>query len=533
MAAIKIDKDILTPADTCAEWQWSVKLPGVVSEETGAPSEAFLWIPADCERVKAVVIGTHNMDEEPLFENPFFRHDLAKSDVAIIWITPLWDYAWDISSGCQEAFEKMMADLAEVSGYDELAYAPVVPLGHSAMATYPWNFAAWNPERTLAVISYHGDSPRTNLTGYGGANLEWGRTRNIDGIPGLMVEGEFEWWEARVNPALAFRIMYPESCISFLCDAGRGHFDITSRTARYIALFIRKAIEQRMPDIEGITGPVELRKLSPMDGWLAQRWSDSPDRPAAAPYASYKGDPHDAFWYFDSEMANLTEAIYKESIGKKRHYLGFAQNDTLLSYHPENHVSMEAAFEPEADGLTFRLKAVHTDSTRNFLSDKHPSGDPTILRTCGPVEKVSDTTFTVRFYRMGLDNVRRANEIHMVAFQDCDSEYKASVQEVCIHIPYRITEGRTQTIDFPAIPDVTVGTESIELNATSDSGLPVYYYVKYGPAVIHDNELTFTKIPPRSKFPVEVSVVAWQYGIVDRYRTAKPVERTFRIFPQE
>lgn len=30
-----------------------------------------------------------------------------------------------------------------------------------------------------------------------------------------MVEGEYEWWEARVNPALAFRMMYPESCISF------------------------------------------------------------------------------------------------------------------------------------------------------------------------------------------------------------------------------------------------------------------------------------------------------------------------------
>ena len=46
-------------------------------------------------------------------------------------------------------------------------------------------------------------------------------TRNIDGIPGLMVMGEYEWWEARLRPALAFRMMYPGSCISFLGDAGR------------------------------------------------------------------------------------------------------------------------------------------------------------------------------------------------------------------------------------------------------------------------------------------------------------------------
>ena len=94
--------------------------------------------------------------------------------------------------GTQEIFNRMMNDLAEVSGYSELEHIPVVPVGHSAMATYPWNFAAWNPERTLAVISLHGDAPRTNLCGYGGENLEWGRTRNIDGIPGLMIEGEYD-----------------------------------------------------------------------------------------------------------------------------------------------------------------------------------------------------------------------------------------------------------------------------------------------------------------------------------------------------
>ncbi len=39
----------------------------------------------------------------------------------------------------------MMKNLSEISGYTELEFAPVIPIGHSAMATYPWNFAAWNP----------------------------------------------------------------------------------------------------------------------------------------------------------------------------------------------------------------------------------------------------------------------------------------------------------------------------------------------------------------------------------------------------
>ena len=167
------------------------------------------------------MVGQQNMSEETLFHLSAFREAMGRLGVALIWITPELDQRWDVTTGVQEVFDKMLADLAEVSGYTELVDVPIVPIGHSAQATFPWNFAAWNPERTLAVISLHGDAPRTNLTGYGRANLEWGRTRNIDGILGLMIEGEYEWWEARVNPALAFRMMYPESCISFLCDTGR------------------------------------------------------------------------------------------------------------------------------------------------------------------------------------------------------------------------------------------------------------------------------------------------------------------------
>ena len=42
---------------------------------------------------------------------------------------------WDITAGSQKAFEQMLDDFASVSGYNELKYAPIVPFGHSAMAT--------------------------------------------------------------------------------------------------------------------------------------------------------------------------------------------------------------------------------------------------------------------------------------------------------------------------------------------------------------------------------------------------------------
>ena len=532
----------LLPSSIAAEWQWSVQISGIVSNETNDHPQAFLWIPSDCVQVKGVMIGTHNMTEETLFENALFREKMSEIGLALIWITPGWDQKWDITAGSQKAFEQMLDDFASVSGYNELKYAPIVPFGHSAMATYPWNFAAWNPDRTLAIISLHGDAPRTNLTGYGRDNMEWGK-RTIDGIPGLMIEGEYEWWEARVRPALVFRMMYPQSCISFLCDAGRGHFDVSDRTARYIALFLKKALEWRLPEMSG-DGPVKLKQVNPKDGWLAERWRRGddiegetrlpapprqPKRPRPAPYGAYKGDPHDAFWYFDREMAELTESIYREERGKQPQYLCFVPDGKLLSYDEKAHQRVAARFVPEADGLTFCLKAVYTDSTYRSVTERHAAVSPTITRICGPVKQLDDTTFRVSFYRMGLYNRKRTGSITLLAASPGDRHYKSTVQELSFSIPYRNTEGKRQHILFPGLPDVEFGIDTLSLGATSDCGLPVSYYVKEGPAEVVGNKLLFTSIPPRSRFPLKVTVVAWQYGLAGRVQTAEPVERAFYI----
>ena len=152
----------------CAgEWQWAVTLKGFVSDETKKEPEAFLWVPAHCERLSAVMWSQQNMTEEMLFDMPSFRDSLAEMGVGLIWIAPGIDQQWDVCKGTQKVFDQIMNDLAEVSGYTELREVPLIPFGHSAMATFPWNFAAWNPERTLAVVSFHGDAPRTNLCGYG------------------------------------------------------------------------------------------------------------------------------------------------------------------------------------------------------------------------------------------------------------------------------------------------------------------------------------------------------------------------------
>ena len=514
-----------------APWQWSVEIKELISEETNAHPSAYLWIPENCKQVRAVIIGQHNMTEETIFEHPEFRKNMGKLGIAEIWITPGIDQRWDVTKGTQQIFETMMKNLSEISGYTELEFAPVIPIGHSAMATYPWNFAAWNPERTLAVLSIHGDSPRTHLTGYGRANLDWG-TRTIEGIPSLMVMGEDEWWEDRLITSFDYRREYPNAPLSFLADAGHGHFDISDELIDYLSLFLKKTVEYRLPEHSSLDAPIQLIPVEAKNGWLADRWRKN-EKPTAeaASYDKYKGDKNHAFWYFDKEMADATEKYYANERGKTEQYIGFEQKGKLITFNPKSHVRMSPSFQPEADGVTFHLKAVYTDTLRNEYSQKHSTRPIRMSRICGPVEVVNDTTFTVRFYRMGLDNLKRTGSICLMASVKQDHSYRSAVQQVEIRIPYRNKEGIPQRIIFPKLSDVKASVKEITLKGTADSGLPVYYYVKEGPAEIKGDKLVLTKIPPRAKFPVKVTVVAWQYGRSGepKVQTAEAVERSFYI----
>ncbi|GGH08554.1 hypothetical protein FAZ19_02615 [Sphingobacterium alkalisoli] len=519
-----------THAQETVVWQWSVALKGYVSDETQSNPTAFLWIPEDCNQIRAIVFSQQNMCEETLFEHVNFRKTMSELGFAIVWVSPGIDYQWNTATGCQDVFDNMLEDLADVSGYTEIKHAPIVPLGHSAMATFPWNFAAWNSERTLAVVSYKGDAPRTNLTGYGRENLEWGRTRNIDGIPGLMIEGEYEWWEARVNPALAFRMVYPESCISFLYDRGQGHFDVSDKVVDYISLFLRKAAKYRLPENQPLDKPVELTKINPKDGWLAERWtSNFKNRAKATPFSLYQGNEHDAFWYFDQEVAEATENYYKEFPDKEMRYITFSLNGRLVRFEASSHAQYTANVELQ-ENLTFNIAAMLTDSSRTQpMINSSLKEKIWISKISGPVKQLNDATFVLDFYRMGVNNPRRTGDIWLLAHSEEDSRFKSVVQQINIKVPYPLDKGERQYILFPGLSDVRHGTEQVELNATSDKGLDVSYYVKEGPAKIEGNKLVFTKLPPRAKFPVKVTVVAWQYGLKDSMQSVSPAERSFYI----
>jgi len=509
-------------------WQWSVKVDSVISGETKDHPQAFLWIPENCKRVRGVVFAQHNMIEEGMLEHSLFRKTMTALGFAEIWVTPGINMSFDFTKDAGEGFSDMMQLLAKASGYKELLYAPVIPLGHSAYASFPWNFAAWNPERTLALISVHGDAPQTNLTGYGGANVNWGN-RNIDGVPALFIMGEYEWWEDRITPAFNYIAQHPNSVISLFADAGHGHFDYSDEIIAYVCMFIKKAAKKRLSKTMSIFKPNTLNVIKPNDGWLMDRWhKDSLPNAVAAPYEKYQGNKKNASWVFDKDMANATEQFYSTARGKLNQHIGFKQNGEILQ-PDKTHANYQLKFIPLNDGISFRLSAFFSDTTRIRPATDFSKTLLLIDRICGPVKKSNDSTFQISFYRMGFNNLKRSNDIWLLAHNKGDDKFKSIVQQINMHFPLVNKDGSEQKITFGQIKDKKLGVKSIALAASSSAGVPVSFYVKDGPAYVDKNNLRFTTIPPRAKFPVKVTVIAWQYGIAGKIQSAEPTEHFFFI----
>jgi hypothetical protein len=514
------------------EWQWSVSVDSVFSGETNDHPQAYLWIPEDCKQVKAIVFAQHNMIEEGMLEHPLFRKTMSELGIAEVWVTPGINMPFDFTKGAGEDFTYMMKLLANVSGYKELEYAPVIPIGHSAYATFPWNFAAWNPQRTLALISVHGDAPQTNLTGYGGANVDWGR-RNIDGVPSLFIMGEYEWWEDRIAPAFKYVANHPKSVITLFCDAGHGHFDYSDEMIAYVSLFIKKAAQRRLPIVTSIHKPDILLNIKPEQGWLMDRWrKDSLPTATAAPFSLFKGSRQYASWVYDKEMADATEKFYAAARGKQKQFIGVMQNGEVLAY-ANSHTGFDLKFVPQEDGIRFIVKTFFSDSSQTKPAIVFAKTQLHVDRICGPVKKINDTSFQVNFNRLGFNNSKRSFVIWLLAHNKGDVKFKSAVQQMHMKIPPQNKEGVEQVIQFKSIPDQQVGTKLISLKAISSAGLPVHYYVRQGPGYIDGSILHFTRLPPRTKFPVRVTVVAWQYGINGKVQTAQPVEKTLYIIREK
>ena len=222
---------------SAAEWQWSVPVKSEKPEN--GPARAWLWIPPNCEHVRGVVVAQHNMEEISILENPRFRAALAEMNFAEVWVAPFFDHLFRFNEGAGDTFNDFMNRLADESGYSELKFVPVAPLGHSAAANWPYYFAAWNPQRTLCALSVSGQWPYFRNKDF--APDIWG-DRNIDCVPCLESMGEYESANDWSREGLWERQQHPLMPLSMLANPGQGHFASTDAKVEYLALYLKKCV---------------------------------------------------------------------------------------------------------------------------------------------------------------------------------------------------------------------------------------------------------------------------------------------------
>lgn len=525
-----------------AVWQWSIPVSLITSKENDLPPVAYLYIPPKTKKLRGVVIGQFNMLERPILENEVFRQGLADLDYGAIWIGPsLFGSQFNFRDPKEAAaVESIFTEFAKISGYSEIKDIPFIGLGHSAMADFPYQLAAWKPERAIAGISYDGSVPNVEYNYDYGKNpiLNDDAITRIYNIPFLIRSGGLG---GNANfRGVVVRSRHPQFALTTLADPASGHFDINDPVMGYIVQYLKK-----VDALRGV-GKMPLNKIDTSKGWAVDYWRyNNEPKVKAAPMGEFQAvqgrHGKEANFVLDEEHAKFHEEYEARYRGKKVQLLGYEQDGQVLPDR-KTHLQIHPKFTPEKDGQTFKLKGTFIDTVTDGRAPgwvhrkvgetvEHGSDVENIhiYPICGPVVRIDNENMAVRFDRFGFTKSRRTGEICMIAVHEGDDTYRRAVLQSTMGVPVFNTKGTMQRLTFPDIKDVKADTKSIKLDAFVNTGLPVEYFVNYGPAYLKNGELIFTEIPASAKYPVEVSVTAYQYGVRDKIQSATPITRTFNI----
>ena len=143
-----------------------------------------------------------------------------------------------------------------------------------------------------------------------------------------------------------------------------------------------------------------------------ERWKKN-EKPSCipAPVNQFKGDPAQAFWFFDREMIEATLAYQSRYYDMKPQLVSVSQNGKTVSQQ-NTHLQVHPAFIPQEDGITFQLTPVFLDTVpgesprlSNWTdlpvgaSIGHAGKSPVLQMITGPAVLVDSVTFRIQWNR--------------------------------------------------------------------------------------------------------------------------------------
>lgn len=510
---------------TCKDW-----VDGVPSNAT-----LYLWIPERCKQLRGLLILGANVPEHMLVGHTAIRKVCADNNLGIIWSTPSFmnfrksttndGKILNMSLECKTTvnfLQQLLNGLAQKSGYPEVATVPWLPMGESAHLLMVDALIEQSPERCMAGIFIKNNHlPPNNrdvpaLVAFGTAQ-EWGQDK-ID------IRTRWNDVDGAYKKIVSERKKNPNWPLSYIIDGSSGHFDCSQKLVKYFADYIDLVSKFRLSD----DGSPTLKPVQLKNGFLAHMpISDCYDKPVMA-YLNAKSDETEIPWFFDKESAIEAQSFARINWKAATQLPAFVDNSGNVAPFSFNGISKLIPTDMGSDGITFSFKPIMLDEIpSNFVIGageklEKTKNAPTLVWLCGQFKPIGNNQF-----RVSLDRMYPNMTSYLGVHQNGNDTIRTVFQPGGLTIPKNNT-GKTQNISFEKIQDVTVGNKSVRLVASSDSGLEVNYYVVAGPAIIENDKLIFTKIPPKSKFPITVTVAAWQWG-----RAAEPPIKMAEIFKQD
>ncbi len=512
---------------TCTAWADSVK----------TNSTLYLWVPENCKQIKGLLIMGSNVPEHFLVGDTAIRKVCATNNLGIIWSTPSFlntrrsttkdnkqlNMALEYKT-TNEFLQQLLNGLAETSGYPEVATVPWIPMGESGHLLMVDALMEYNPDRCMAGIFIKNNhlpphNRKTPTLVAFGSSQEWGQDK-VD------MRNRWNDIEDAYKTILTQRKLNPEWPLSYVIDGTSGHFDCTERLASYFAHYIDVVAKARLSD----NGSPNLKPIKLEKGFLADLpvpgHENKPIKSFSSTDTAYLSSP----WYFDRYSALEAQSIAHINWKAATQLPGFLTDSGKIAPFIFNGISKFSPAKMGEDGLTFTVKGIMLDELpQNFIGagEKLPktNTEPIVEWVCGQFKPLGNNMF-----RISLDR-SWPNTANYIGVRQRGSDTIRPIFQPCGLTLPKNTTGTKQQITFNKLEDVAEGTKSVPLVASTDANLPVNFYVVAGPAIIDHNQLVFTKIPPKSKFPVSVTVAAWQWGknTEPKIKMADIVKQTFKI----
>jgi hypothetical protein len=516
---------------TCSEWP----------DASQSTATGYLWIPEDCERLRGLLILGTNVPEHMLVGHPAIRSACVEKNLGIVWFVPtFWNFrkfpeqteaSEKAGPEAKAALQRQLQDiharflqtmlegLARVSGYDEVAAVPWLPMGESGHLLMVTGLVDARPDHCIAAICIknpQGPKDRTvpMLWTFGTAQ-EWGQSQTDVRTAWQNVTGMYEGWSrGRAGSA------WP---LSLAIEPSTGHFYCTDAMTELFGHFIRAAADSRLPPDGGNTlAPVDLDT-----GVVAELPVPGHEAAAITPYRQATAEEKQRPWFFNETTARMAQRLAVEDWTGATRLPGFeAVAGCTVKPFSLNAVT---DVDVESDGEFIVRGIVRDRIPDGFLGAGEPlatdRGPPTIEWICGPIVPLGDGRFQV-----APDRTYPFTTSYIAAVLDGAKGLRRSLQPARVK-PRENRDGSAQAITFEALPDIPEGTRDLPLVAASSAGLPVRFYVETGPAVVEGDRLVLTRIPPRAAYPVRVSVAAWQWGrhSEPQVQAAPIVRRSFTI----